>query len=54
MNKSMNIIFQFKDLESLGYQSVAFGFHGGDVELVGTSSALRKIEGEDEKENHKM
>ena len=43
----MDIYSQFRGLESLGYQGFAFAFRGGDVELVGTSSALKKIEGED-------
>lgn len=39
--------FQFRELETLGYQGFAFGFRDDDVELVGTSSALRKIDGDD-------
>ena len=43
-------IISFLSLESWKFWATkvfAFGFRGGDVELVGTSSALRKIEGDD-------
>lgn len=39
--------FQFKELDKLGYQGFAFGLLGDDVELVGTTNALRKINNDD-------
>ena len=35
------------ELEEIGYQGFAFVFCGEDVELVGTSSSLKRIEAED-------
>ena len=38
---------QLCELEEYGYEGFAFAFCGDDVEMVGTSSALKKVDSND-------